>query len=98
MMQLCGRAAMALTNSITTYTPFAKAPAEAAMEKSAEAAAVIDQKMKNRYLTLALLTSILHARGQDSVYHRQHISRTDIEVLFGYYTQDGNHSAITGGT
>ncbi len=69
------------------------------MERPAEAAAVIDQKMKNRYLTLALLTSILHAHGQqDSIYHHKRISRTDIEVLFGFYTQSGDHSAITGGT
>jgi hypothetical protein len=55
--------------------------------------------MKNRYLTLTLLTSILQAHGQqDSSYKQQRISRTDIEVLFGYYSQDGNHSAITGGT
>jgi len=69
------------------------------MERPAEAAAAIDQKMKNRYLTLALLTSVLHTRGQqDSIYHHQRVSRTDIEVLFGYYTQNGDHSAITGGT
>src|SRR5438445_7806917 len=99
MTRLCVRAAPASKSSISTYTPFGRAPAEAAMERPAEAVAVIDQKMKNRYLTLALLTSILHAHGQqDSLYRRHRISRTDIEVLFGYYTQDGNHSAITGGT
>ncbi|MBN9385364.1 MAG: DUF3570 domain-containing protein [Chitinophagaceae bacterium] len=56
--------------------------------------------MKNKYLTLALLTTMLHAHGQqrqDSLYKKQRISRTDIQVLFGYYTQNGDHSAITGG-
>jgi hypothetical protein len=56
--------------------------------------------MKNRYLTLALLAATIHAHGQkhqDSVYKQQRISRTDIQVLFGYYTQNGDHSAITGG-
>jgi hypothetical protein len=57
--------------------------------------------MKNKYLTLALLTATIHAhaqRHQDSLYKQKQISRTDIQVLFGYYTQNGNHSAITGGT
>lgn len=56
--------------------------------------------MKNKYLTLALLTAMLQAHGQrqqDSIYKKQRISRTDIQVLFGYYTQNGDHSAITGG-
>ncbi|MHA4811725.1 DUF3570 domain-containing protein [Flavitalea flava] len=57
--------------------------------------------MKNKYLTLALLTASICASGQkssDSLYKKQKISRTEIQVLFGYYTQNGNHSAITGGT
>jgi len=57
--------------------------------------------MKNKYLTLAMLTAALHAAGQkpaDSIYRKHRIARTDIQVLFSYYTQDGNHSAITGGT
>jgi len=57
--------------------------------------------MKNKYLTLALLTASVYAAGQksrDSIYKRQRIARTDIQVLFGYYRQNGNHSAITGGT
>jgi hypothetical protein len=57
--------------------------------------------MKNKYLSLALLVAAIHAHGQrhqDSLYKQQRISKTDIQVLFGYYTQNGNHSAITGGT
>jgi hypothetical protein len=64
--------------------------------------------MKNKYLTLAMLTAVLHVSGQadnkrivgkgrDSLYKKQRISTTDIQVLFSYYTQDGDHSAITGG-
>lgn len=56
--------------------------------------------MKNKYLTLALLTAMLHTQGQqrqDTAYKKERISRTDIQVLFGYYTQNGDHSAITGG-
>jgi hypothetical protein len=56
--------------------------------------------MKNRYLTLALLAATIHAHGQkkqDSLYKQQRISRTDIQFLFGYYTQNGDHSAVTGG-
>ena len=56
--------------------------------------------MKNKYLTLALLTAMLQTHGQqrqDSIYKKERISRTDIQVLFGYYTQNGDHSAITGG-
>src|SRR5437868_3431544 len=97
-MPPCDRAAPGSRNSTSVYIPFAKAPAEAATEKQAEAAAVTDRTMKNKYLTLALLSSVLQAQGQDSLYKQQRISRTDIEVLFGYYTQNGNHSAITGGT
>jgi hypothetical protein len=65
--------------------------------------------MKNKYLTLAMLTAVLYAHGQqtpegsstrhpDSLYQKRKVSRTEIKVLFSYYTQDGDHSAITGGT
>lgn len=64
--------------------------------------------MKNKYFTLALLTAVLSAHGQhpredhslhnpDSLYKKRKVSRTEIQVLFSYYTQDGDHSAITGG-
>lgn len=55
--------------------------------------------MKNRILTLAMLTLALQAGAQraDSVYKKRKIASTDIQVLFSYYTQDGDHSAITGG-
>jgi hypothetical protein len=56
--------------------------------------------MKIRYLTLALLIHSMVASGQadpDSAYQKQRISKTDIQTFFGFYVQNGNHSAITGG-
>ncbi|GGB18339.1 DUF3570 domain-containing protein [Puia dinghuensis] len=59
--------------------------------------------MKNKYLTLAMLSAVLHASSQkhnampDSLYKKQRISTQEVQVLFSYYAQDGNHSAITGG-
>lgn len=76
--------------------------------------------MKNRYLTLAMLTAVLSATGQntpkgssiqppdtntrapntwarDTSYKKRRVSSTQIQVLYSYYTQDGDHSAITGG-
>jgi hypothetical protein len=34
----------------------------------------------------------------DTSYKKRRISSTQIQVLYSYYTQDGDHSAITGGT
>src|SRR5579872_3326125 len=63
--------------------------------------------MKNKYFTLAMLSAVLPvsaqqkdgtvARKPDSTYKKQRISTQDVQVLFSYYAQDGNHSAITGG-
>src|SRR5579863_686792 len=75
--------------------------------------------MKNKYLTLAMLTAVLYAHGQqpnaqhpprgqqppesrsgpkpDSGYKMRKVSKTEVQVLFSYYSQDGDHSAITGG-
>jgi hypothetical protein len=46
-----------------------------------------------------MLIAVLHTAGQrpDSSYKKLTASRTDIQVLFSYYTQNGDHSAITGG-
>jgi len=47
-----------------------------------------------------MLLSVLSASGQkpaDSGYRKQRIARTDIQLLTSYYSQDGDHSAITGG-
>ncbi|ASZ11264.1 DUF3570 domain-containing protein [Chitinophaga pendula] len=56
--------------------------------------------MKKRYLLFGLLATSLYARAQapvDKPYKKQRVSKTDIQVLFSYYTQDGDHSAVTGG-
>src|SRR5690606_5151547 len=34
---------------------------------------------------------------KDSLYKKQKLSETDVQLVFSYYTQDGNHSAVTGG-
>jgi hypothetical protein len=36
--------------------------------------------------------------SHNTAYKQQRLSKTDIQVLFSFYTQDGNHSAVTGGT
>lgn len=57
--------------------------------------------MKKKYLTLPLLLATLFAAAQKSPspnYKKKKISQTEIKALFSYYNQDGNHSAITGGT
>ena len=55
--------------------------------------------MKKRYVIIGLLASSL-AFGQksaDSVYSKKKLQRTDIQAMFSYYTQDNDHSAVTGG-
>ncbi|HEY0611330.1 MAG TPA: DUF3570 domain-containing protein [Chitinophaga sp.] len=56
--------------------------------------------MKKRYLVFGLLAASLSAsaqRARDTAYRKQRVSRTDVQVLFSYYTQQGDHSAVTGG-
>jgi hypothetical protein len=58
-----------------------------------------DVVMKKRYLAIGLLAASMTTFGQrnDSAYVKRKISTTDIQALFSYYTQDGEHSAVTGG-
>lgn len=46
-----------------------------------------------------MLSSVLSVKAQkpDSVFQKKNISKTDIQLLFSYYSQDGNNSAVTGG-
>lgn len=56
--------------------------------------------MKKTYLALPLLLASLFAASQklpNTSYKKKKISETDIQTLFSYYAQDGDHSAITGG-
>lgn len=55
--------------------------------------------MKKRYVIIGLLASSLalgqrYAHGQ---YSKKKLHRTDVQAMFSYYTQDNNHSAVTGG-
>jgi hypothetical protein len=58
--------------------------------------------MKRIFVAAALLMAYFTAaaqKGNDStVYRKQQLAKSDIQLLFSYYTQDGNHSAVTGGT
>ena len=56
--------------------------------------------IKKVYLaaTLALLFSkSAFANNQDSVFKKKTLRKTDIEILYSHYLQDGNNSAVTGG-
>src|SRR5690349_1267198 len=55
--------------------------------------------MKIKYLLIGLLSSALSVKAQktDSIFQKKNISRTDIQLLFSYYSQDGDNSAVTGG-
>jgi len=55
--------------------------------------------VKKRYVVIGLLASSLAfgQKGADSVYLKRKLHRTDVQALFSYYTQDNNHSAVTGG-
>lgn len=54
--------------------------------------------MKRRYLTAALLAATLISFGQQTTpYVKKRIARTDVQALFSFYTQDNDHSAVTGG-
>jgi hypothetical protein len=61
------------------------------------AADVID--VKKRYIVIGLLAAALCARGQqkDAAYTKKIVSQTDVQLMLSYYTQDNNHSAVTGG-
>jgi hypothetical protein len=57
--------------------------------------------MKRIFVAAALLMAYFTAaaqKGNDStVYKKQQLAKSDIQLLFSYYTQDGDHSAVTGG-
>jgi hypothetical protein len=55
--------------------------------------------MKKRYVIIGLLASSLMASAQrtSSPFIKKKLVRTDVEALLSFYTQDNNHSAVTGG-
>lgn len=56
--------------------------------------------MKKPLILIALLTSWwkLQAQQRDTVPEVFQSDKTEIQALYSYYTQDGSHSAVTGGT
>jgi len=57
--------------------------------------------MKMKYLVFGSLAFYSYfAKAQDSLSttSRNTLNKTEIEFLYSHYTQDGNHSAVTGGT
>ena len=55
--------------------------------------------MKKKYLILgsfAFSLAFTRAQSPDSTF--PNINKTEIEILYNQYSQDGNHSAVTGGT
>ncbi|MBS0001009.1 MAG: DUF3570 domain-containing protein [Cyclobacteriaceae bacterium] len=55
--------------------------------------------MKMKYLIFGSIAFYSYfARSQDTSSPPEKIDKTEIEILFHHYLQDGNHSAVTGGT
>lgn len=54
--------------------------------------------MRDLWLLVILLLPALVVQAQETeVFSKQSIKSTQFELLFSYYEQDGNHSAVTGG-
>jgi Protein of unknown function (DUF3570) len=74
-----------------------KVPSCPARIKAVEAADAT--KMKKIIILAGMLCLITKAKTQsvDSNYQYQNIDKTEIEALYSFYSQDGKHSAVTGG-
>jgi len=55
--------------------------------------------VKKKYIVIGLLASSLASFAQrpDSTYRKRKLSTTDVQIVMSYYTQDNDHSAVTGG-
>ena len=56
--------------------------------------------MKRKFVLIGTLAFTLlrsQAQVKDSTFKRNDIKKTDIELLYNHYVQDGNNSAVTGG-
>ncbi len=55
--------------------------------------------MKRRYLVIGMLAAALKGTPQsiDTSYQKREVPKTNIELVYSQYNQDGDHSAITGG-
>jgi hypothetical protein len=57
--------------------------------------------LKKKYIVFGLAAaSSFYCMGQnaDSVYAKRKVSKTEIQFVYSHYLQNGNHSAVTGGT
>lgn len=46
---------------------------------------------------LIFLSPAVFSQKQDSLYQKKEIKKSELSAVFGYYEQDGKHSAVTGG-
>ncbi|MDQ6478675.1 DUF3570 domain-containing protein [Dyadobacter sp. LHD-138] len=56
--------------------------------------------MKKRFLLAGLLSAFLlkaKAQTSDSTYQKSTLSKTEVELVYSHYIQDGHNSAVTGG-
>ncbi|MGE0587317.1 MAG: DUF3570 domain-containing protein [Cyclobacteriaceae bacterium] len=55
--------------------------------------------MKKRYLLIGLIAATLGARSQslNPNYKKEKLSHNDVQMVYSYYNQNNNHSAVTGG-
>jgi len=56
--------------------------------------------MKKRFLLAGLLSAFLfkaRAQNPDSSYQKSTLSKTEVELVYNHYIQDGHNSAVTGG-
>ena len=79
------------------FSRYVKEPLCRVRIKAVEAADVI--RMKKLILIVGMICLMPKAKGQivDSIFSLKSIDKTEIDALFSYYLQDGNHSAVTGG-
>jgi hypothetical protein len=72
---------------------------EEAKKRAADAVATRKSEVKKRYIIAGLLASYMSVFGQrtEPSYSKKKLRETEIQTLLSYYTQDNDHSAVTGG-
>jgi len=55
-------------------------------------------KMKFCGISLLLILFAQTCFTQDSTFQKKHLTTADIQLFYSFYTQDGDHSVVTGGT
>lgn len=81
------------------YLTTERARCKQVVKKAKEAVAATNRIHLVLLISLALATCInrLQAQKNDSLFAKKKLKESDIELLLSYYTQDGIHSAVTGG-